>query len=110
MFTEPAIAVVGTFDTKGEEYLFLKKAIKSNGLSVLLIHVGTKKPSSFPVDIDLFAEQKQTDDRDEAIGAMLAGGRKRIRDLHDQGRIQTAIFAGGGLGTYHRDGFWNLTQ
>ncbi len=100
MLTEPTIAVLGTFDTKGEEHLFLKKAIESNGLSVLSIHVGTKKPSSFPVDIDLFAEQKQTADRDEAIGAMLARGQNRIRALYEAGRVQAVISAGGGSGTH----------
>ncbi len=96
----PTIAVLGTFDTKGEEHLFLKNAIESDGLTVLSIHVGTKKPSSFPADIDLFAEQTEYDGRDEAIGSMLARGQKRMRDLHEAGRIQAVISAGGGSGTH----------
>jgi uncharacterized protein (UPF0261 family) len=33
-----AIAVVGTFDSKGEEHLFIKKAIERRGLTVLAIN------------------------------------------------------------------------
>ena len=100
MLTKPTIAVLGTFDTKGEEHLFLKRAIESNGLSALSVNIGTRTFSPFPVDIDLFVEQAQYDDRDEAIGSMLERGRKRIRDLYDQGRIQAVISAGGGSGTH----------
>ena len=100
MLTKPTIAVLGTFDTKGEEHLFLKRAIESNGLSALSVNIGTRTSSPFPVDIDLFAEQAEYDGRDEAIGSMLKRGRKQIRDLYDQGRIQAVISAGGGSGTH----------
>ena len=100
MLTKPTIAVLGTFDTKGEEHLFLKRAIESNGLSALSVNIGTRTSPPFPVDIDLFVEQAEYDGRDEAIGSMLKRGRKQIRDLYDQGRIQAVISAGGGSGTH----------
>jgi uncharacterized protein (UPF0261 family) len=54
METLPAIAVVGTFDSKAEEHLFLKESIEKRGLSALTIHVGTGGAALFPADIDLF--------------------------------------------------------
>ncbi len=79
MPSEPAIAVLGTFDTKGEEHLFLKKTIEARGLTTLTINIGTRIPSPFQVDIDLFAQQekhigKTADSRDEAIRSMLRHG------------------------------------
>ena len=47
MTKNAAIAVVGTFDSKGEEHLFLKERIEVRGVSTLTINVGTKNPSSF---------------------------------------------------------------
>ena len=49
-----AIAVVGTFDSKAEEHLFLKERIELRGFRTLTIHVGTKSPSPFPVDNCIF--------------------------------------------------------
>ncbi len=49
-----AIAVLGTFDSKAEEHIFLKEQIEQRGLRVLTINVGTRAPSPVPVDMDLF--------------------------------------------------------
>ena len=54
MNTKPAIAVVGTFDTKAEEHIFLKDRIEQMGLDVLTVNVGTRSPSPAPVDLDLY--------------------------------------------------------
>ena len=34
------IALIGTFDTKGEEYLYVKNKIENLGLRTLTIHAG----------------------------------------------------------------------
>ena len=34
------IALIGTFDTKGEEYLYVKNKIENLGLQTLMIHAG----------------------------------------------------------------------
>jgi len=104
--TQPsAIAVLGTFDSKGDEHRFLKDAINDRGDAVLTINVGTRKPSPFQADIDLFAELTQTqslppEDRDRAIGAMIQRGRERVGELYDRDRIRGVISAGGGSGTH----------
>jgi len=100
-----AIAVVGTFDSKGEEHLFLKERIEDRGISTLTINVGTKNPSPFPVDYDLY-EQVVADkgvtppSRDKAIQAVIDQARGLIKRLHRDGEICGIISAGGGTGTH----------
>ena len=105
MKKKPAVAVVGTFDSKGEEHLFLKKCIERRGLPTLTVNVGTKKPSSFSADIDLYPKVKRSlkghsGDRDQAIETAIVHARKVIRDLYDRGEIAGMISAGGGTGTH----------
>ncbi|MBN2123490.1 MAG: Tm-1-like ATP-binding domain-containing protein [Deltaproteobacteria bacterium] len=97
-----AIAVVGTFDSKGEEHLFLKERIQRKGFDVLTIHVGTKGPSSFPPDVDLFAEVSAEghQSRDAAVGTVIEKAQRLIKDLQETGKISGIISAGGGTGTH----------
>ena len=101
-----SIAVLGTFDTKGEEHLFLKKCIEHRGVPTITINVGTKKPAPCIVDIDLFnsLEKKgilqKGQDRDQMIQAMLKEAKKVVKALHGEGKISGIVSAGGGSGTY----------
>jgi uncharacterized protein (UPF0261 family) len=97
-----AIAVVGTFDSKGEEHLFLKHRIHQRGLAALMINVGTKSPSPFPPDIDLFEEIQKggPNSRDQAIEATIRKAQEIVRKLHTQEKISGIISAGGGTGTH----------
>ena len=99
------IAVVGTFDSKGEEHRFLAGRIKERGMPVITIHVGTKRPSPFPADYDLYREVIQTGgtevaDRDRAIKAVIEQARQLIQDLYARGDICGIVSAGGGTGTH----------
>ncbi len=105
MKKKPAIAIVGTFDSKGEEHLFLKDCIERRGISTLTVNVGTKKPSAFPANIDLYPKVKRSlkgnsGDRDKAIETAITQARKVIRDRYDKGEIAGMISAGGGTGTH----------
>jgi uncharacterized protein (UPF0261 family) len=100
-----AIAIVGTFDSKGEEHLFLKKSIERRGLRTLTFNVGTKDPSPFPADVDLFLELKNEinetiHSRDKVIQTILLRAQGLIKELYDSGRICGVISAGGGTGTH----------
>ncbi len=100
-----AIAVLGTFDSKAEEHIFLKEQIKQRGLRALTINVGTRAPSPVPVDIDLFENVTQNapdipEGRDNIINAMLHEAKVRILKLHEDGKISGIISAGGGTGTH----------
>ncbi|NNG06517.1 MAG: UPF0261 family protein, partial [Desulfobacteraceae bacterium] len=99
------IAVVGTFDSKGEEHLFLKECIEKRGFRTLTINVGTKSPSPFPPDHDLYSEiiknaTAQIKGRDKSIEAVRRRAQELILELHKKGIIGGIISAGGGTGTH----------
>jgi uncharacterized protein (UPF0261 family) len=105
MNRKAAIAVVGTFDSKGEEHLFLKDCIERRGFRTLTINVGTKAPSPFLPDHDLYSEiiKNATADikgRDKALEAVLRRARELVLELHEKGEIGGIISAGGGTGTH----------
>jgi len=72
------IAVLGTFDSKAEEHVFLKEQIEQRGLAVMTINVGTGVPCPVAVDLDLFARLAEdirtaSENRDQIISAMIGG-------------------------------------
>jgi uncharacterized protein (UPF0261 family) len=105
MQEKPTIAIVGTFDSKAEEHLFLKDRIEQNGLSALTINVGTKAPSPVAVDLDLYNlvienNPSVSKSRDKAIHAMIQEAKSRIKKLYENKDITGMISAGGGTGTH----------
>ncbi len=103
--SDAAIAVLGTFDSKGEEHLFLKERVQARGFRAIAVHVGTKGPSPFPADYDLYTDvvlglPAGERDRDRSIQAVLEAGVKLLRDLHARGEISGVVSAGGGTGTH----------
>src|SRR5258708_10146736 len=47
----PTVAVVGTFDTKGEEHTFLAEQIRKAGVDTMLIDVGILGPKPATIDV-----------------------------------------------------------
>jgi len=102
---KPAIAVVGTFDSKAEEHIFLKDRIEQVGLTAFTINVGTRGPSPVPVDLDLYKliianNSAVKVSRDRAIAAMIDAAKGRIKKLYEDDKIAGMISAGGGTGTH----------
>lgn len=105
MDQKAAIAVVGTFDSKGEEHLFLKERIEQRGLRTITVNIGTKAPPTFKPDIDLYPEiskdnQGNAMSRDRAIQDVIRRGRELVKEQHQKGKIRGMISAGGGTGTH----------
>jgi uncharacterized protein (UPF0261 family) len=105
MQKKPTIAIVGTFDSKAEEHIFLKDRIEQLGLRALTVNVGTKSPSPAPVDLDLYKlvienNPALQESRDTAIAAMIDEARTRIKKLYEADEIAGMISAGGGTGTH----------
>ena len=105
MKNDVAIAVVGTFDSKGEEHLFLRECIKKRGIRSLTINVGTRAPSPFHANYDLYEEMGNkggdgAEGRDKAIQGVLMRAQGLVRQLHKKGEICGIISAGGGTGTH----------
>ncbi|MCG6881319.1 MAG: Tm-1-like ATP-binding domain-containing protein [Deltaproteobacteria bacterium] len=103
MTREAPIAVLGTFDSKGEEHQFLRTRIQERGCRATTINVGTKRRPSHDIDIDLYREisqEKSGLSRDQVIQEVISRGRTLIRRLYENNEISGIISAGGGTGTY----------
>jgi uncharacterized protein (UPF0261 family) len=106
---EKTVAIIGTLDTKGEEFLFLRDSIRAAGLATLVIDVGVLEPPGFQPGISreevaraagtsldqLLAEK----DRGKSMAVMAAGAAVLIRELQGKGKIQGLISLGGSAGT-----------
>ena len=103
--TEPTVVLVGTLDTKGAEYAFLRRRLEQAGLRVLLVDVGTLGPARTVPDvsreevaaatgIDL-AALAAAGDRGAAVTAMTEAARVVVRRLYDEGRCSAVLAAGG---------------
>jgi uncharacterized protein (UPF0261 family) len=93
-----AIVVLGTFDSKAEEHLFLRQGIEARGRRVITINVGTKGQPGFEPDYDLRPVQGL--ERDTAMREVIQRGCELVRGLYEKGEIGGLISAGGGTGTY----------
>ncbi len=96
----PTIGVMGTFDSKGEEHLFLKRAIEARGLKAYTINLGTKGPAPFAPDLDIGAMVGRGKERDQALAQVLDAAKVAVGRLWSEGKISALISAGGGSGTY----------
>jgi uncharacterized protein (UPF0261 family) len=100
------VAMIGAFDTKGEEYAFLRERMLANGVNVIAINTGTLGTTElFPVDVeaDAVAEAggtplsqiRERQDRGEAMKVMAAGAAAVAKRLYDVGRLDGIIGMGG---------------
>ena len=103
------VLLIATFDTKGEEALFLKKRLEARGLAVLAMDTGILAPPPISVDIDqrqvasrggISLDQIVTQgDKGKCILNMIRGAESLCRELYDQGRLDGVIGIGGAQGT-----------
>lgn len=103
------IAVLGTFDTKGEEHAYVAALIQQRGHRTLLIDVGSLEAPRITPDVprEEAARAAEADliriverrDRAEAVAAMTRGAPIVLARLQAEGRIQGVISLGGGGGT-----------
>ncbi len=105
----PAIAVLGTFDSKGPEHAFIAEAIRARGHEVLLIDTGSLEAPSIKPDISArevaaasgedWEEILGRKDRGTSVVFMSRAAAKYVAALEQQGRIQGIISLGGGGGS-----------
>lgn len=103
--------VVGTFDTKGEEYNYLIALIKNKGGEIITINTGVFGSTDlFEVDVsasevtmaggnDLMA-LRQAKDRGKAIAAMSLGVAAFVKTLWQKEKFDGVIGMGGTAGTH----------
>lgn len=102
------IAIIGTFDTKGTEFEFIKNLVREQGLDTLCIHAGAFEPlfapdvsnaevaASVGVSMEEISSKR---DRAFATDVMSRGAEKLIPELYAQGRFDGIISVGGSGGT-----------
>lgn len=104
------ICLIGAFDTKGEEYAFLRAEIIGRGHKVFAVDTGiTGSTGLFPVDVQAsdiasagggsVEELRQKMDRGEAMRVMCAGAPVIVKSLYDKGMFDGIIGMGGTGGT-----------
>jgi uncharacterized protein (UPF0261 family) len=98
----PTVVLVGTLDTKGDEYAFLRARLQQAGVGTLLVDVGTQGPPRTRADIsrEEVAAAGGFDigaltDRGTAVQAMCSAVPGVVRRLFDEGRCHGVLGAGG---------------
>lgn len=103
------VGIVGTLDTKGMEFQFIKEQIEASGTSTCVVNTGIVGEPPFEPDVSAgeVAEAGGTSlqalqdggDRGVAVAAMAEGAAKIIAQLHSDGKIDGIISLGGSAGT-----------
>ncbi|MBX3253754.1 MAG: Tm-1-like ATP-binding domain-containing protein [Chitinophagaceae bacterium] len=108
---EKSVLIIGCFDTKGEDFTFLRECILALGEKVITLNTGVMETNvDFPIDhaAELTAAEgghtldnlRKSGDRGKAIEIMSAGAAKLVSKLVSENKIKAAIGMGGGGGTY----------
>ncbi|MEX0599858.1 MAG: Tm-1-like ATP-binding domain-containing protein [Rhodothermales bacterium] len=103
------ILLIGTLDTKGTEYAYVRELILADGLNVLTMDAGVLGEPAFEPDVDAgevaaaggssLEELRTRRDRGEAVEVMIRGVRRLVPQLYEEGRIHGVLALGGGGGT-----------
>ena len=103
------IVIVGTLDTKGHEFAYVKDLIEQHGLNTLVVDFGVLEKPAFTPDIDRYQVVKagggdlefllSGDHKDVAMKTMAEGLSSVVRELYDDGKLDGILGMGGGGGT-----------
>lgn len=103
-----SVVLLGTLDTKGAEYEFLRERVREFGCDVILVDAGVLSDHS-PGDIsadevaaaagESRAALAAAHDRGPAVLAMTRGATAVVRRLHDEGRLDGILGVGGSGGS-----------
>jgi uncharacterized protein (UPF0261 family) len=103
------VVLVGSLDTKGEEFALVRDLIAGTGLETLVVDFGVMGEAAFAPDISReevaaaagadLGYLASGEHKDEAMEAMAAGLAKVVRRLYDEGRLQGILGMGGSGGT-----------
>jgi uncharacterized protein (UPF0261 family) len=106
---DKTILVVGTYDTKDDELLYIADRIRSQDGGVVTMDVSVLGDPSLPCDVskhdvagaaDSSIEAAiATQDENQAMQIMALGAARLTADLHAQGKIDGVVVLGGTMGT-----------
>ena len=96
--------LVGTLDTKGDEYAYLRDRLHRHGVETVLVDVGTAGPPRTEPDLSrsevgaiagVDVDKLIRGDRGRAVSTMADAAAAVVRRLHDEGRCDGVLAAGG---------------
>jgi len=103
------VVLVGSLDTKGEEFAFVKERIEREGLATLVVDFGVVGVPAFPPDVARdevaaagagnLTRLADGDHKDEAMQVMADGLAAVVRRLYGEGKLDGILGMGGGGGT-----------
>lgn len=103
------ILLIGTLDTKGTEYEYVRDLIRDRGFDTLTMDAGVLGEPGFAPDIsadevaaaggDSLEALRARRDRGEAVDVMIRGVCRLAPQLYEAGRFHGALALGGGGGT-----------
>lgn len=103
------LVIVGTLDTKGVEFKFIRDIANREGVQTLVINTGIVgepyfKPDYSSEQVAEYAGEtlealRQKADRGYAISAIMQGAAKLVLELYAQGKVAGIISLGGSAGT-----------
>ncbi|MFJ7203778.1 Tm-1-like ATP-binding domain-containing protein [Streptomyces sp. NPDC098789] len=104
-----SVVLVGTLDTKGVEYGWLRERIVRAGVEVVLVDTGIMGDPRVPADVPREAvaraagteltELRAAADRGAAVTTMARGAEATLLRLHAEGRLDGVLAIGGSGGT-----------
>jgi len=107
--TTKTVVIVGSLDTKGEEFAFVKDLIEKEGLKILVVDFGVMGEPHFEPDVkrEEVAEAgggnlgylASGEHKDEAMQTMATGLAVVVHKLYDDGKLDGIIGMGGSGGT-----------
>ena len=103
------VGIVGTLDTKGLEFQFIKERIKASSASTFVVNTGILGEPHFEPDISAgevavaggtsLQVLRDEGDRGKSVATMAQGAAKIVSELHGDGKIDGLISLGGSAGT-----------
>ncbi|OAB43683.1 Tm-1-like ATP-binding domain-containing protein [Paenibacillus antarcticus] len=106
---KPTVVLLGTFDTKGTEYAYIKELLQVSGVHTILIDAGILGESQLSEDFSRhdvaeatgtsISELVASADRGASITAMARGASVIVHQLYVEGRIDGILGLGGSGGT-----------
>jgi uncharacterized protein (UPF0261 family) len=103
------VVLVGTLDTKGREYDYLRERLRGHGVNTILVDGGVLGEPLAEADVprEEVAQAAGTDfrslaeagDRGAAVETMARGAAEIVKGLHAEGRLDAVLALGGSGGT-----------
>src|SRR5450755_2957460 len=103
------VLLIGTLDTKGVEFAYVRERLREAGIDVLVLDAGALGSPGFPPDVpreqvfkasgDDLDSIRKAGDRGRAVEAAARGAARVALELHRQGRVDALLSLGGSAGT-----------